>query len=142
MNSASDSDEYEAISYVTVCEELEDIINGDKLPKECNVAIQEKHNKPAKHVLELHSSVIEILSKVTPLAMKDAQQSDPTSGQEVQCVKGGNKPKLSQIWKVKSKNVRKYLLSIWLFGIFKRGTLQGIWNSWVQVPPIGSAINL
>ena len=41
--------------------------------------------------------------------MKEAQQADPTINRVVQWVKAGNKPKLSQIRKEKSKNVRKYL---------------------------------
>ena len=57
MNSASDSDGYEIISYATVCEELEDIIDGEKLPIECKLDIQEKDNKPAKQDLEMQSSV-------------------------------------------------------------------------------------
>ena len=41
--------------------------------------------------------------------MKDAQQAYPTISQVVDRVKVGNKPKLSQIRKVKSKSVGKYL---------------------------------
>ena len=41
------------------CKELEEIINGEKLPIECKVAIQNKQNKLAQQELELHSSVIE-----------------------------------------------------------------------------------
>ena len=52
---------------------------------------------------------MEVLSKVTSSEMKDAQQADPTISQVVQWVKVGNKPKLSQIRKVQSENVRKYL---------------------------------
>ena len=60
---------------------VRDIIDGKKLPIGCKVAIQEKDKKPAKQDLELHSSVIKVLSKVTPSEMKDAQQADPTIGQ-------------------------------------------------------------
>ena len=41
----SDSEEYETISYAMACKELE--INGEKLPTECKVAIQNEENKPA-----------------------------------------------------------------------------------------------
>ena len=73
------------------------------------MAIQENENKPAPQELELHSSATEALSKVSSSEMKEAQQADPTISQVVQWVKAGNKPKLSQIRKEKSKNVRKYL---------------------------------
>ena len=65
-------------------------------------------NKPAQQELELHSNVTEVLSKVYPSEMIEAQQADPTIGQVVWCVKVGNKLKISQIMKTKSKSVRKY----------------------------------
>ena len=60
-DSDSDSEEHGTISCATVWEELEEIIDGDKIPIECQVAIQ---NKPAQQELELHSSVIKVLSTV------------------------------------------------------------------------------
>ena len=62
-----------------VCDELEEIINGEKLPIKCKVATQNNEKNPAQE-LELHSSVIEVLSKVSPSEMKEAQQADPTIG--------------------------------------------------------------
>ena len=44
MGSDSESEEYETISYAMICEELEEVINGEKLPIECKVAIQKKEN--------------------------------------------------------------------------------------------------
>ena len=68
-----------------------------KIPRKCKVAIQDKEDKPATQELELHFSVIDILSKVSTSEMKEGQQADPTISQVVQWVKAGNKPKLSQI---------------------------------------------
>ena len=53
-----------------VCEELEEIINGEELPIESKVVIQEKHNKPAKQEMEPHSNVVEVLSKVSQSEVK------------------------------------------------------------------------
>ena len=58
------------------------------------MAIQDK-NKPAPQELELHSSVIETLSKVSTAEMREAQQADSTISQVVWWIKAGNKPKLS-----------------------------------------------
>ena len=109
MDSDSESDEYETILYTMVCEELEEIIYGEKLPIECKMAVQNKNNKPAQQELELHSSVIEVLSNLSPSEMKETQEADPTIYQVVQRIKAGNKPQLCQIGKEKSKNVKKYL---------------------------------
>ena len=101
MDNDSEYEEYETISYAMVCEELEETIDGEKLPMEYKVAIQNKEKKPAQQELELHSSVIEVLSKVSPSEMKEAQQADSTIDEVVQWVKAGNKQKLSQIRKEK-----------------------------------------
>ena len=109
VNSDSGSEEYETISYAVVCEELEELLDGEKIPWECKVSVQNKEDKTAQQELEVHTDVIKVLSKGSPLEMIEAQQADPTIGQVVQWVKAGNKPKLSQIRKQKSKKVRKYL---------------------------------
>ena len=101
MDSNPESEEYKTSLYAVECEELEEILDGEKIPWECKVAIQDKEDKPAPQELELHSSAIEVLSKVSTSEMKEAQQADPTINQVVWWVKAGNKPKLSQIRKEK-----------------------------------------
>ena len=128
MDSDSESEEYETISYTVVFEELKEIIDGVKLHIECKVAIQNKENKPGQQELELHSSVIEVLSKVSPSEMKDVQEVDPTIGQVVQLAKTGNKSELSQIRKEKSKNMRKYLHQFDCLE-FRKGVLDQIYEA-------------
>ena len=83
MDSNPESEEYETISYAIECEELEEIIDGGKIPQECKVAIQNKEDKPAPQELEIQSNVIEVLSKVSSAEMREAQQADPTISQVV-----------------------------------------------------------
>ena len=59
---------------------------------ECKMVMQHKEDKPAQQELELHSNVIEVLSKVSISKMIGAQQADLTISQVVQWVKAGNKP--------------------------------------------------
>ena len=101
MDSNSGSEEYGTISYAGGFEELEEIIDGEKLPIECKVATQNKEDKPTQQELELHSNVIKVLSKVSPSEMIEAQQADHTISQVVQWVKAGSKPKALQIRKEK-----------------------------------------
>ena len=65
------------------------------------MAIQNKEDKPTLQELEIQSNVIGVLRKVSTTEMREAQQADPTISQVVQWVKVGNRPKLSQIRKVK-----------------------------------------
>ena len=127
MDSNSNSEEYETILNAMVSEELEEIINGEKLPIECKVTVQNKDNKHPKQELELHSSVIEVLSKMSPSEMKEAQQAEPTISQIVQWVKSGNKSKFSQIKKEKSKCVKKYLCQFDHLD-FRKGLLHQIYE--------------
>ena len=83
MDSNPDSKEYETISYAVECEELEEILDGEKVPQEYKVAIENKEDKPAQQDLELHSNVVKNLSKVSQLKMTEAQQTDPTISQVV-----------------------------------------------------------
>ena len=71
MESESEIEEHETISYVMLCEELENIINGETLPIQCTMAIQEKSSKSVEQGLKLHTYVVEVLSKVSPSEMKD-----------------------------------------------------------------------
>ena len=69
--------------HAIVCEEPKEIIDGEKLPTECKVAIQNKENKPAQQELELKSSVIEVVSKVSSSKRIEPQQADHWSGSAV-----------------------------------------------------------
>ena len=91
------------------------------------MAIQDKEDKPAPQELELHPNAIEVLSKVSTPEMKEAQLADATISQVVQWVKADNKPKLSQIRKEKSKNLRKYLHQFDCME-FRKGVLQQIYE--------------
>ena len=72
--------------------------------------------------------MIEVVSKVSPAKMREAQQVDPTIDQAVQRIKAGNKPKLSQMRKEKSMNVRKYLCQFDCLE-FRKGVLHQIYEA-------------
>ena len=114
MDSNPEFEEYKTILPAIECEELEEILDEEKIT-------------PTPQKLELHSSAIEVLSKVSTSEMKEAQQADPTISQVVQWVKAGIEPKLSQIRKEKSKNVRKYLHQFDLLE-FRKGVLHRIYK--------------
>ena len=55
----------------------------------CNMAIQVRSSKPDEQKLQLQTSVIEVLSKVSPSVMEDVQQSDLTFSLVTQYSKAG-----------------------------------------------------
>ena len=72
VDSNPETEEYKNILYTIECEELEEILYGEKILWECNVAIQDNEDKPVPQELEQHSSVIDALSKVSTSEMREA----------------------------------------------------------------------
>ena len=59
--------------------------------------------------------MVDILSKVTPGMMKEAQEEDVNISKMIHYVKSGKKPMLTQIAKIKSRPVHRYLCQFnWL----------------------------
>ena len=53
--------------------------------------------------------MVDVLSKVTPGMMKEAQEEDVDISKTICYVKSGKKPMLAQIRKIKSRPVQRYL---------------------------------
>ena len=63
----------------------------------------------------LQSNVVDVSSKITPHIVGETQEEDLDISKVMWYVKVGKKPKLAQIWGIKSKNMRKHLPKIDLF---------------------------
>ena len=104
---------YETISHAVVCGDLYEIIKGEKLPLEIKWAVQREITKQALHseTINVHSEMVDVLSRVTPGMMKEAQEDDVDISKIMCYVKSGKKPMLAQMWKFKSRPVQ----GIWQF---------------------------
>ena len=103
--SNSESDGYETISYAVMCNDLSDIIKGDKLPLELKRAVLTEiiQQAPDSGKIKVHSEMADILSQVTPGMMKEAQEEDVDISKTIHYVKSSRKPSLAQIRKIKSR---------------------------------------
>ena len=99
--SECESDRYETISYNVVCNDLCEVIKGEKLSLEIKIAVQIEINKqaPDSEKISVHSKMADVLSRVTPSMMKEAQEEDVDISKIMCYVKSGKKPMLSQIRK-------------------------------------------
>ena len=133
--SNNESDGYETISYAVVCDDLCEVIKGEKLPLEIKRAVHTEIMKqvPDSEQISAHSEMVDILSNVTPGMMKEAQQEDADISKTICYVKFGKKPMFAQIWKIKSIPVWRYLWQFdWL--VFYQGvTAQNVWARWGQI---------
>ena len=55
----------------------------------------------------MYSEMVDVLSKVTPGMMKDAQEEDVDISKTIHYVKSGKKPMLAEIKKIKSRPMCK-----------------------------------
>ena len=94
-----ESDGYETISYAVVFDDLSEVIRGEKLPLEIKRAVQTEITKqaPENEKINVHSKMMDILCKVTPSMMKEAQEEDVDISKTICYVKSGRKPTLAQI---------------------------------------------
>ena len=110
----------ETIPYLSVCEALDQCLNGSKIPEVLKQEAQEiscvvqpiVEEEYKQEINEIISEVdaVSIFGKVSPEEMKEEQQKDPILELIYKQVTAGKKPKTSAITKVKSKAVRIYLL--------------------------------
>ena len=109
--SDSESDGYKTISYAVMCNDLSEIIKEEKLPLELKRAVQTEINQqaPDREKINAHGEMVDVLSRVTPSMMKEAQEEDVDISKTMCYVKSGKKPMLAQIRKIKSRPVQRYL---------------------------------
>ena len=115
-------DEVETIPYSSVCEALDQCLNGSKIPEdlkqeaqEIGCVVQSIVEEEDKQEIDKIVSIVDAVSvfgKVTHEEMKEEQQKDPILELVYKQVTASEKLKTSAIAKVKSKAVRKYLLSV------------------------------
>ena len=105
-------EEYKTISYKVVSDDLNEVIDGIKIPIELKNEIQRSmHEKPEGDSDNIPGTrgMIDVLSKVSPEMMRQAQEEDLEIS-KVRCyVMLARKPSLAQIRKLKSKIVCRYL---------------------------------
>ena len=71
--------------------------------------------------------MVDVLSKVTPSVMKEAQKEDVDISKTMHYVKSGRKPMLAQIRKVKSRPVQRYLHQFDRL-VFRQGVLHRVYE--------------
>ena len=109
--SDTESDKYETILYAVMCYDLSEVIKGEKLPLDLKRAVQTEISQqvPDSRKINVHCGMVDVLSRVTPSMMKDAQEEDVDISKTICYVKSGKKLMLAQIRKVKSRPVQRYL---------------------------------
>ena len=119
------SDRVKTIPYSSVCEALDQCLNGSKSPEvlkqeaqEISCAVQsivEEEDKQEIDKIVSEVDAVSVFGKVTPEEMKEEQQKDPILELVYKQVTAGEKLKTSAITKVKSKAVRKKGVLHWLY---------------------------
>ena len=104
--------EYEPIPYEVISDDLTELIDGIKIPIELKKDIQRSiHEEPKRESDNIQgtSAMVDVLSKVSPEMMRQAQEEDLEISQVRHCVMLARKPSLAQSRKLKSKIMCRYL---------------------------------
>ena len=127
--SDTESDRYETISYAVMCDDLSEVIKGEKLPLDLKRAVQAEISQqvPDSRKINVHSGMVDVLSTVTPSMMKEPQEEDIDVSKTICYVKSGKKPMLAQIRKVKSRPVQRYLHQFERL-VFRQGVLHRVYE--------------
>ena len=127
--SDTESDGYKTILYDVMCDDLSEVIKGEKLPLDLKRAVQIEISQqaPDSGKINAHSEMVDILSRVTPSMMKEAQEEDVDISKTICYVKSGKKPMLAQIRKVKSRHVQRYLHQFDRL-VFRQGVLHRVYE--------------
>ena len=80
---------------------------------------------PDSGKISVHMEIVDILSKVTPGMMKEAQEEDINISKTVLYVKSGKKLTLAQIHTIKSRPVHRYL-SVQSTGVLPESATQSV----------------
>ena len=124
-SSDSDSEDYETISYGTVCTLLNQQLKSSKIPHDvkCNVQEIGEQLETLNEIPSIQASVnsVAVFNQISPEIMAQHQHSDNQLSLAYQYVEDGKKPTNKSIYKVRSKSSHKLLLG------FSRLTLkQGV----------------
>ena len=127
--SNTESDWYKTISYAVMCDDLSEVIKGEKLPLDLKRAVQAEISQqaPDSRKINVHSGMVDVLSRVTPSMMKEAQEEDIDISKTIHYVKSGKKPMLAQIRKVKLRPVQRYLCQFERL-VFRQGVLHRVYE--------------
>ena len=82
---------------------------------------------PDREKINVYSKMVDVLSRVTPSMMKEAQEEDVDISKTMCYVKSGRKPTLAQIRKIKSRPVQRYLCQFDRL-VFRQGVLHTVYE--------------
>ena len=117
--SETDSEEFEVISYSSVCVAVDLCLNSIKIPEDLKqdvqnitCAIMEEEDINDNNIVSSLNAV-STFEHITPKQMAEEQQNNPTLELVYQLVTAGEKPKTSAIAKNKIKGCEKILAPVW-----------------------------
>ena len=111
--SDSDDEEWQAISYSTICEELQGIIGGVKVEHSLKERIQvvqsAKDDIYGSCKIEVVASMVDVFHQVPSTTMAEHQAKDNQLAPVLEWVREGKQPIKVAIYQVRSKNTRQLM---------------------------------
>ena len=109
----NDDDEWQAISYSTICEELGGILGGTKVGHDLKERIQvvqsAKDNIYGAHKIEVIAGMVDVFHQIPSTTMAKHQEKDNQLAPVLEWVWDNKPPTRAAIYKVRSKNTRQLM---------------------------------
>ena len=111
--SDNDDEKWQAISYSTICEELQGIISGVKVEhslRECIQVVQSaKDDIYGSCKIEVITSMVDVFHQVPSTTMAEHQAKDNQLTPVLEWLGEGKQPTKAEIYQVRSKNTRQLM---------------------------------
>ena len=130
LNNESDDEEWQAISYSTICEELGGIVRGIKVGQHLWELIQIVNSAEdslyGSQTFEVVTGMVDVFHQIPASIMAEHQEKDNQISPIQEWVKENKPPSKAAIYKVRSKNTRQLMYQFsWL--ILKDGVLHQLY---------------
>ena len=137
--SSDDDEEWDTISYGMVCQILDHHLDSTKLPYNLRCEVQTNLTEVSvanqslgfthADLINVQVREVKLFDTILPKQLADYQKRDPQLAPVYEYVASQTKPKLSAIYRIKSKSVRRLLLQYdrlsLIRGVLHRRTFQG-----------------
>ena len=126
----NDDEEWHAVSYATVCKEIEELVGGVKMGRALKERIQVVQSAEddvyGAHKIEVVTGMVDVFHQVPSTTMAEHQAKDNQLAPVLEWVRGGKQPTKAAIYQVRSKNTRQLMYQFHRL-VLKEGVLHRLY---------------
>ena len=131
IRSDNEDEEWQAISYTTVCEEIEGLVGGVKVGRALKERIQVVQSAEddvyGTHKIEVVTGMVDVFYQVPSTTMAEHQAKDNQLAPVLEWVREGKQPTKAMVYQTRSRNTRQLMYQFHRL-ILKEGVLHRLYT--------------